>query len=113
MQYRTSKNTLYDFSGWNVGETPSLLFSNKKYLECLHCCFLMVNFVASFEELKQYVQDDGLLHELLHLGTGIPISTHNLLSDLEKQVKTLEERFDKYVDSIDKIQIKWSDYETS
>jgi hypothetical protein len=77
-EYRTTAGRSFAFSGWPPGESPLELFDAGKWLECLHACM----FAASRREL---LEDDQLLHELVHLALGIDICTHNTMAGLREE----------------------------
>lgn len=81
--YKTTKGRAYSFMGWPPGESPVELFDAKRWLECLHACM----FAAS---RKVTLEDDGLLHELVHLALGVEICTHNTMGDLRAEIVALE-----------------------
>lgn len=90
--YCTSLGSQYGFSGWNKDESPVESFDRGEWLKCLHSCML----VASFHpDPKLFLQDDQVLHELVHLISGIDISTHSNMEFLRAQVVELEEFFKK------------------
>lgn len=90
--YRTSRGSLYGFSGWNRGESPVESFDKKEWLKCLHSCML----IASFHpDPKPLLEDDQVLHELVHLVSDVEISSHCSLEFLREQVVELEEFFKK------------------
>ena len=83
-EYRTTAGRAFHFDGWPPGESPIELFDAGKWLECLHACM----FAASRREL---LEDDHLLHELVHLALGIDICTHNTMAGLREAGKNLQE----------------------
>ena len=90
--YYTTLGRHYGFSGWPSGESPVESFDKSDWIKCLHSCML----IASFHpDPKPFLQDDQVLHELVHLVAGIEISTHSTLEFLRSQVVELEEFFKK------------------
>lgn len=81
--YRTSRGRLFTFVGWPAGGTPLELFDAGRWLECLHACMFAASRRADLE-------DDGLLHELVHLELGLAICTHSTMADLREQVLALQ-----------------------
>lgn len=81
-EYRTAAGHAFIFDGWPAGESPLELFDAGKWLECLHACM----FATSRRVL---LEDDQLLHELVHLALGIDICTHNTMAGLREAVKGL------------------------
>lgn len=81
-EYRTSRGRSFSFSGWAPGETPLDHFDRGEWLKCLHGCM----FAAS----RVHIEDDGVLHELVHLALGVDICTHNSLDDLRVEVAAIQ-----------------------
>lgn len=81
--YHTSRGRLFTFVGWPDGGTPLELFDAGRWLECLHACM----FSAS---RLQDLEDDGVLHELVHLALGVEICTHTSMTALRGQVEALQ-----------------------
>lgn len=82
--YRTSRGHLFGFSDWPEGESPLELFDKREWLKCLHSTM----FVLSRSKIEQIdIEDDGILHELIHLSLGVDICTHQTLSDLREQLE--------------------------
>lgn len=86
-EYLTSSGHQYSFTNWGNGEQPSECFDRQDWLGCLHGCMFCAQFNSSSNLL---LEDDGLLHELLHLAMGLEISTHNSLQELRIAVVKLE-----------------------
>lgn len=80
--YRTSRGREYSFYRWDPGESPTELFDAGRWLECLHACMV----VAS----KNDLEDDAILHELVHLALGIPICQHGDMEGLRARAQELE-----------------------
>lgn len=99
MQYKTTQGRTYDFSGWEPGESPLELFDKQEWLKCLHACMLCTSFTHKLykDDLQtqddiaaEFIDDDGLLHELCHRACGLDICTHNSLEDLRKEVRFIQ-----------------------
>lgn len=80
--YRTSRGRLFSFTGWTPGETPLELFDRGEWLQCLHACM--------FASSRSAIEDDGVLHELVHLALGIEICTHNSMAMLRSDVAAID-----------------------
>lgn len=80
----TSKGRNYSFDGFPPGETPVELFDAGRWLECLHACMagVMVN--------RLHIEDDGVLHELVHLALGVEICTHSSMGGLRNEICEIE-----------------------
>ena len=100
MEYKTSKGTTFSFSGWDKGKDPLSMFDRGKYLACLHGLMVYYNLLADPELLQLSVEDDGLMHEVLHLASGVEISTHNTMEGLRKEIsvitRVVDDCFDRY-----------------
>lgn len=90
MNYITSKERAYSFTGWRPGETPLDHFDAKRWLECAHSLCVCLDLATPITEIAKAVEDDGVLHELLHLALGIEICTHNTLSEIRTEVAVLQ-----------------------
>ena len=97
--YKTSKGRLYSFDGWQPDDSPLEHFDQKNWLKCLHgVCFMLSHFDAN--EVKQSLEDDGILHELIHLSLGVEICTHQDLEYLRACVADIQARFDHEQDQL-------------
>jgi len=97
MYYKTAKTeALYSFSGWRATESPIECWNSGIYLACLHGCMLCYSLLNDKEKTQAAIDDDGLLHELLHLAEGNEICSHQTMTDLEKEIITLQAKFDTW-----------------
>lgn len=94
MQYFTSKGTEFSFYGFDDGDRPSDHFKAGDWLTCLHGCMFLASILDPHES-KVLMEDDGLLHELVHLALGISISTHTDMNELLCSVTELELTYNK------------------
>ncbi|WP_340700849.1 hypothetical protein [Burkholderia cenocepacia] len=83
---RTSRGRAYVLSDWPAGGRPTDHFDQGRWADCLHACL----FAASLRRNPSDIEDDGPVHELVHLVCGIPICTHNTMENLRHQVRELE-----------------------
>jgi len=90
LEYATSRGGRYSFSGWEPGLSPSECFDEAKYLECLHGCILCLSLLNEPFRTQKSVEDDGLIHELVHLSQGIDISHRQDMLGLRKEVANLQ-----------------------
>lgn len=65
----------YNFTGW--GDDPLELFDAGRFGECLHATLQAYSVIDHPTLTHNAVTDTGLLHELAHLATGVPINLHN------------------------------------
>jgi hypothetical protein len=72
------------FSGYRSGETPLELFDAGRWLECLHGC--MIGITVTHE----HIEDDGVLHELVHLALGIPICHQSSMGYIRDEVGKIQ-----------------------
>lgn len=89
MDYVTSRGVKFSFNGFPAGCDPLAYFDNKDYLNCLHGCMVLVSLFVPREIKHLYLEDDGLLHELVHLSLGIDICTHSNLISLRQHIQDL------------------------
>ena len=95
IEYNTTKTkSKYLFSGWEPTQSPIECWNSKNYLACLHGCMLCYSFLNDSKATQLAIEDDGLLHELLHLAMKTEICTHQSLKDLEKEIIALQAKFD-------------------
>lgn len=86
-EYQTSSGARFSFSGWAAGESPLECFDRRDWLDCLHGCM----FCAGFHpDPRVLLEDDGVLHELVHLAGGVDICTHSNLAALRNSVLALQ-----------------------
>lgn len=85
-EYLTSRGRRFSFDGWPDGGRPTELFDLGQWAACLHACM----FAASRRANVADIEDDGPLHELIHLICGIPVCTHGSMDDLRRQIYELE-----------------------
>jgi hypothetical protein len=88
--YRTSAGHAFEFSGWSLGESPLDHFDAGRWLECAHGVCLALSRHHDVNCAALAVEDDGLLHELIHLALGIDICTHTNTTELRGKVAALQ-----------------------
>lgn len=91
--YRTTKGARFGFSGWGEGGSPLERFDKQEWVLCLHGCMLAASFLPG-EEARLLLEDDQILHELVHLIQGVDICTHNGMPALRRGIKKLQKRFE-------------------
>jgi len=91
--YRTARGRRFGFMGWAPGESPLEQFDAGNWVACLHACLLCFSALEDAEKTQEAIEDDGLLHELVHLASGVDICTHAGMADLREQVSELQEDF--------------------
>lgn len=96
-EYTTARGRKYSFGGWPPGGSPTELFDAEKWAECLHATM----FAASLRRNPADLEDDGPLHELVHLICGVPICTHNTLERLREDILKLERSVELPPPSVD------------
>jgi hypothetical protein len=89
-EYRTSSGVGYSFSGWNAGESPLECWGKQDWLKCLHGCMLCLSLIREPVAAFRTIEDDGLLHELVHLAQGEAICLHSSMDSLRAQVDMLQ-----------------------
>lgn len=94
MDYLTSSGAQYSFSGWNPGESPLECWDDKEWLKCLHACMFCLSMIKASQMALQAIEDDGLLHELVHLADGVDICTHGSMAALREKVIALQCSFE-------------------
>lgn len=95
MDYVTGRGVNFSFTGFAPGNDPLAHFDAYKYEECLHSCMVLVYLFTPNERQYQYLADDGLLHELIHLINGIDICTHNSIDNIRQQIKDLMRAYEE------------------
>lgn len=99
MDYRTFlTGTRFSFSGWEPGESPVECWAAGEWLKCLHGCILCCHLIGDPEITHAAVADDAILHELVHLASGIPVCTHGSMALLEDRVRKLQAALDSLVE---------------
>lgn len=93
--YRTSSGVSYSFSGWDAGESPLECWDKQDWLKCLHGCMLCLSLLRNVITIRWAIEDDGLLHELVHLALDVEISAHGTMGELRMQVEHLQNRITK------------------
>lgn len=73
--YRTAAGRKFTL-GYD-GPSPLQLFDEQRWAECAHACAYLISLRGDPELALRSLQDDALIHELLHLACGIEICTHN------------------------------------
>jgi hypothetical protein len=89
MDYVTSRGVKFSFNGFPAGCDPLTYFDNQDYVRCLHGCMVLVDLFVPREIKHLYLEDDGLLHELVHLSLSIDICTHGSLIFLRQRIQDL------------------------
>ena len=90
IEYRTSSGNRYTFSGWKTGESPLECWDRQDWTRCLHGCMLCLSLIRNPVASHHAIEDDGLLHELVHLMQGIEINLHGSMEALRAQVNVLQ-----------------------
>lgn len=90
--YRTSSGANYSFSGWNESESPLECWDRQDWLKCLHGCMLCLSLLNDHEATQRAIEDDGLLHELVHLESDINICLHGDMDNIRLQIEFLQDR---------------------
>lgn len=83
----------FNFHGWENGDTPLSRFDHCDWVNCAHGVCLMLYLLDSKSRAYSSLADDGILHELIHLATGIDICTHHTLVELRRQLESLQIKF--------------------
>lgn len=94
IDYHTSSGASFSFSGWNAGESPLECWDSRDWLKCLHGCMLCLSLLNDPENTQLAIEDDGLLHELVHLEADINICLHSSMDNIRAQIETLQSRLD-------------------
>ena len=89
VEYLTTAGHAYGFHGWDEGDSPLENFDRGEWLKCLHGCMFALSRVM--------LEDDQLLHELVHLALGIEISVHNSMAGLRERVIQTQEEIEKWL----------------
>lgn len=89
--YRGSKGGAYNTT--YSGPTPVELFDAGRVAECLHACAFMLFALKDAGRAWGALDDEGLMHELVHLVVGIDISTHNRHDNIRAEVSELWDDF--------------------
>ena len=101
MQYQTSKGMHCGFEGWKPDESPLDFFDRGDYLQCMHGVMLCLHLIAQPTLLAQSVEDDGILHELVHLSLNVRLppesAVDRLKVDLRRQIIQLMDLTDHAV----------------
>lgn len=85
--YRTRCGAV--FTAQYRGPSPMDLFDLGDYIACAHACAFLIGRLRDPERALMALEDDGLLHELLHLASGIPVCTFHAPADIRVQVEWL------------------------
>lgn len=80
--YTTTKGNAFSFIGFNEGESISEFFMRGEYLKAAHAASFVLGTFCHPEACKMALEDDGIVHELIHLALGIDQCTHTLMGDL-------------------------------
>lgn len=86
-EYRTSRGRLFALPSFEKGEYPLDLFDRGEWLKCLHACMAVAQFMDT--DTRSFIEDDGILHELVHLSLGVNVCTHNSMDDLRRDVEKI------------------------
>lgn len=70
----------YDFAGWD--KHPLELFDSERWGDCLHAAIQALNLLNNPAVTQAACMDTGVLHELAHLASGLPICTHTSMPEL-------------------------------
>ncbi|NYT38920.1 hypothetical protein ERD78_18625 [Allopusillimonas soli] len=97
MQYVTESGHTYHFDGWPPGQSPYECWARCDYLGCLHGAMLCYHLIG--DGAQEAVADDGLLHELVHLASGMDICTHTPTGILGNRVRGLERRVEMMMEA--------------
>lgn len=90
MRYLSPKGTMFEFDGWNTGDRPTECFDRGDYVACIHGCMLALIIKGSPYEAQLSISDDGVIHELIHMISGVDICTCNSVQDIRAEVSKLE-----------------------
>lgn len=90
MEYLSPNGILFWFDGWR-DNSPVQCFDRKDWNSCLHGCMLALTIINDPKLTQTEISDDGVLHELFHLASGIEICTNNTMPELRTQVAEIEE----------------------
>lgn len=90
MEYLSPKGMRFSFSGW-AQDSPTRCFYKQDWLGCLHGCLLTLTIINDPKLTQIEIADDGIVHELLHLASGIDICTHTTLTELRTEISELEQ----------------------
>lgn len=93
--YRGSKGGAYNTT--YSGATPVELFDAGRYGECLHACAFILHTLRDPARVWHALDDEAVLHELIHLVVGIDISTHNTIKNIRNEVEKLWDDFNSLV----------------
>jgi len=88
--YRTTHGRSFEFSGWLEGDSPLDHFDTGNWLQCAHGICLALSRQHDPNCAALAVEDDGLLHELIHLALGVDICTHTSMTALREQVAAVQ-----------------------
>jgi hypothetical protein len=88
--YTSPKGVQFTFDGWAPGEAPLECFDRGDYIACAHGCMLSLIVEGNVYESFLAIQDDGIIHELIHLHDKIDICTCNTLPDIRAMVACLQ-----------------------
>jgi len=69
LAYRTDldRNGPYSFNGWLPEHYPTELFKARDFIGCLHACMLAFMLIGDAKRTQAAIEDDGILHELIHI----------------------------------------------
>lgn len=93
--YRGSKGGAYNTT--YSGATPVELFDAGRYGECLHACMFLLYALNDERRALDELNDEGLLHELAHLSTGVPIGLNNSQQTIRDELSQLWDDFNSLV----------------
>jgi|GEM_PF-993448 len=95
IEYVTSAGASFSFSGWNASESPLECWDSRDWLKCLHGCMLCLSLLNDPEATQRAIEDDGILHELVHLEADINICLHGSMDNIRAQIESLQARLNE------------------
>ena len=64
---QNTNNSPYMLSRWKEGEYPVQTYDAKDWVGCLHGCALALTMLQDPQRTQNAIEDDGILHELIHI----------------------------------------------
>lgn len=77
------------FCDFYDGPSPLELFDAGRWAECAHACVFMIYRTGDAALALRCLEDDCVIHELLHLACGVPVCTHNGMDGVRAQVAAI------------------------